>query len=1560
MKVQDPNGGNFSNVRALSAGLQHSLAVKIDGTVWAWGFNNNRQIGNGNADDIDRSLLPLRVKVDQAYVQSEGTLLTGATTVAAGDNHSLALKNGRVWSWGRNSWGMLGNRAITDASLSGPHGFAVLVDVLTNVQDIAAGFQYSLALKTDKTVWAWGRDDSGQLGNSVAGSSDPNNFTYLTPAQVLNLTNVKAIAAGGAHGVALREDGTVWVWGKNDLGQLGLGDHNNRLTPTQVPGLTNIIGIAAGVGHTLALKANGTVFAWGSNALFQLGASVITESTTPLQVDKLAGITFIACGYNNSLAIKPDNITGRVTNAATSQALSNISLNLTGAQTGTSTTDFQGFYAFGNATGLATTPTTPSGPYTVTPTTGGYTYTPSNVNIPGLSGNLRADFTGVTGPQICIRGSIKDQQQAQTPLGLSGVTVTLTSAQSQEATQTDMNGIYDFGCKPSGPTYTVTPSLINYVFDPLSRTFSSLNSNETIDFIGSLLSFNDGQTNQNVVWSWGSSGFGKLGYSTVPNSDSPMPSQVSSLVGFTAVAGGDSHSIGLSRNRTVFSWGNNQRGQLGTNDSLSSSIAPVPVTGLNDIKAIAAGFGHNLALRDGGTLMAWGFNNQGAVGDGTDTDRRAPVPVPNLTDVIAIAAGKHSLALKNGGTVWSWGSNDYGALGSALVGERAVESVSTVPVQVTGLTNVTGIAAGLNHSLAIKMGGTVVAWGRNREGQLGNNTIDPPAAAPYYISHITPTPVQGLTGVTAVAAGERHSLALSGGMVWAWGGNNAGQLGDNSTTPRLTPVQVPELSNVMAIAAAGEHSMALKSDGTIWAWGSNGAGELGLGDHTERHVPVQVIAITGAVTIAAGQNHSLATVATDQISGFVRAAGGTGLGNITVTLAGPSTIVTHTLADGSYKFTLLALHGDYTVTPSSTSYTFNPTSRTFMDLRGSQTADFIATPGQSQEPLDITSNTGPLDLISNASLTSGLLTQSKPVLDKRLGVNVDSATKAIRITPLPNTANEHYAGLVTTKAIVFTDKSISVRVDQPADGNSETIFSVGTDRDNWLRFKVVSASAAAAAGEMPDGVHTEDTVTKVVLLQQKKGNAPPTTLTPPLPYPSNSNMMLTNMGGQITFSTSANGVTWTQQATVPANGLPGNGSSTPVAVEVSAGTGQAVAQPGTAIFSNLSVAAATPTVQFSAATYTVMENDASKSATITVTRTGDTTGTSTVAYTTVDSDTFTVNCAATQGTAFGRCDFATSLDTLTFAPGESQKTFTIPLIDDGHVEGNETFQVVLSNATGATLAAPATATVTIVDNDTTAGANPVFSSPFFIRQHYLDFLAREPEPTEPYTALLNGCANVNNTDPNSPAAGCDRINVSGQFFGSPEFKDKGVYVIVAYRVAFNRLPLYTEFVQDLRSISGGATAQEVFAKRAAFAANFVQRPEFTALYPPTLSDTAFVNALMDRYNLPAITTPNPANPDGSAQVTLTRADLVSRLTTSTLTRAQVFRAIVQSDEVSLQREAINAFVASQYYGYLRRTPDTLGFNHWISYLAAHPGDFRTMVNGFVNSIEYRLRFGPAQ
>jgi hypothetical protein len=172
------------------------------------------------------------------------------------------------------------------------------------------------------------------------------------------------------------------------------------------------------------------------------------------------------------------------------------------------------------------------------------------------------------------------------------------------------------------------------------------------------------------------------------------------------------------------------------------------------------------------------------------------------------------------------------------------------------------------------------------------------------------------------------------------------------------------------------------------------------------------------------------------------------------------------------------------------------------------------------------------------------------------------------------------------------------------------------------------------------------------------------------------------------------------------------------------------------------------TIQFSASTYQVGESDGR--ATFTVMRMGDTSGAASVDYRTVDTDTFTVGCADNvnnQGGAFARCDFTTSVGIVTFAAGETSKTITVPIINDGHAEGSETFQVQLSNPSDSILGLTVSATLTILDNDAAGAPNPVLTTPFLVRQQYLDFLSREPEPGEPWSGVLNRCANPFNLDP---------------------------------------------------------------------------------------------------------------------------------------------------------------------------------------------------------------------
>ena len=443
--------------------------------------------------------------------------------------------------------------------------------------------------------------------------------------------------------------------------------------------------------------------------------------------------------------------------------------------------------------------------------------------------------------------------------------------------------------------------------------------------------------------------------------------------------------------------------------------------------------------------------------------------------------------------------------------------------------------------------------------------------------------------------------------------------------------------------------------------------------------------------------------------------------------------------------------------------------------------------------------------------------------------------------------------------------------------------------------------------------------------------------------------MSSGTGGNYSFNNLAADLAYTVTPSHP------NYNFTPASINIASLT----SDQGANFTAVLKAQAGPNSVGFAQTSYQYGEGDGR--ATFTVTRTGDTSSTVTLDYRTVDTDTFNVGCADTvnnNGGAFARCDFAATVGSLSFAAGELSKTITVPLIDDGHDENAETFQLQLSNASGSgtTLGAQNVATATITDNDEAGARNPIITLspsdyPFFVRQQYLDFLSREPEASEPWTAVMNRCANVNtgpavNTD-------CDRIAVSRAFFEAPEFNLKGFYAFRFYKVAFARLPQYTEIVTDM-SFVAGQTAEEVYARKAQLVNAFVARQEFTNAYSG-MNNAQFVASLLGRYSLNSITTPDPFTPDSGTRVTLTAADLTSRLDSGLLTRAQVLRAIADSDQV-FALEFNSAFVAVQYYGYLRRTPEDAGYQANLNALQRGTSR-REMINGFLNSTEYRLRFG---
>ena len=332
-----------------------------------------------------------------------------------------------------------------------------------------------------------------------------------------------------------------------------------------------------------------------------------------------------------------------------------------------------------------------------------------------------------------------------------------------------------------------------------------------------------------------------------------------------------------------------------------------------------------------------------------------------------------------------------------------------------------------------------------------------------------------------------------------------------------------------------------------------------------------------------------------------------------------------------------------------------------------------------------------------------------------------------------------------------------------------------------------------------------------------------------------------------------------------------------------------------------------------------------------VTRSGDTFGAASVAFATNDAAGLQ-NCNVMNGVASPRCDYINTLGTVSFAAGETSKSFSITIVDDSYAEGNETFTVSLNSPSGAALGAQSTATVTISDNEGTSGVNPIDNTDFFVRQQYIDFLGREPDPPgfNGWVNTINNCA--------GDTTQCDRIHVSQLFFQSEEFQSRGYFVYRFYPVAFGRNPDYAEFVPDLARVSGFLDANQLEAAKVVFIANFMARPAFAGPYN-SLNNQNYVDTLLNTAKVPLAS----------------RQSMIDGLNNSTLTRAQVLRQIVESPEVSTKYNH-PAYVVMEYFGYLRRQPDAFYLN-WIQVLdqTNYP---RGMLTGFVSSTEYRQRFGP--
>jgi uncharacterized delta-60 repeat protein len=388
-----------------------------------------------------------------------------------------------------------------------------------------------------------------------------------------------------------------------------------------------------------------------------------------------------------------------------------------------------------------------------------------------------------------------------------------------------------------------------------------------------------------------------------------------------------------------------------------------------------------------------------------------------------------------------------------------------------------------------------------------------------------------------------------------------------------------------------------------------------------------------------------------------------------------------------------------------------------------------------------------------------------------------------------------------------------------------------------------------------------------------------------------------------------------------------------------------------------------PTIQFNSSSYSVNESVAQVN--VTVTRAGDPSGVATVAYATGDTAGAN-NCSVTNGVASSRCDYLTTIGILTFAASETSKTITIPTVDDSYAEGSESFTITLTNAAGASLGSPASATITITDNDPSNGTNPTAVSSFFVRQHYIDFLNREPEASglNFWTDQIESCT------PKPQCTEIKRINVSAAFFLSIEFQETGYLVYRIYKASYGNVtgtpvPVrLSEFLPDTQQIGQGVVIgqpgaeQQLEANKVAFASDFVSRSRFTTAFPTTLTSTQFVDALFAN----AAVTPSAADRNAAIAEFSGAGN-----TADTAARGRALRRVAENSILN-QQEKNKAFVLMQYFGYMRRNPndppeanlDFGGYNFWLGKLNQFNGNFvdAEMVKAFIVSSEYRQRFGP--
>ena len=346
------------------------------------------------------------------------------------------------------------------------------------------------------------------------------------------------------------------------------------------------------------------------------------------------------------------------------------------------------------------------------------------------------------------------------------------------------------------------------------------------------------------LWMWGNNNYGQLGQNNIVHRSSPV--QVGSLTNWKSIGLSNTHSMAIKTDGTLWTWGFNGFGELGQNVAISiSRSSPVQVGSLSNWKQIDGDYGNAIAVKTDGTLWAWGRGSNGVLGlNQTNVNRSSPVQVGSLTNWKQVSMGTdHCVAVKLDGTLWAWGSGAFGQLGTGNTTARSS------PIQVGTLTNWKQASAGNQFGGAVKVDGTLWLMGGSEYdniGQIGQRNI---------LLYSSPTQVGTLNDWKLISCGGLQAAAIkTNGTLWVWGGNSFGQLGLNDLVHRSSPVQVGSLTNWKTVNVGQYNMTAIKTDGTLWAWGGNELGQLGQNNIVHRSSPVQVGSLTNWKQVAVTTN----------------------------------------------------------------------------------------------------------------------------------------------------------------------------------------------------------------------------------------------------------------------------------------------------------------------------------------------------------------------------------------------------------------------------------------------------------------------------------------------------------------------------------------------------------------------------------------------------------------------------------------------------------------------------------------------------------------------------------